>query len=148
MEAVAHKNYKRSATGRGGDISVREWARERGCGLRIARNHTGFIFKPNNEYWKQSRAKIIKGALPEGPRILECVNGRAKEVVVSELCEIAWVAYLGQITNIGSSRAQKLKKERSRECRDISVCEWVHEIGCSHGIARNRTGSIFRPNNE
>ena len=40
--------------------------------------------------------------------IFACTIARAKEVVVSELREIARVAYLGQITNIGSGRAGKL----------------------------------------
>ena len=35
--------------------------------------------------------------------VLACAIGRAKKVAVSESCEIAWIAYLGQITNIGSS---------------------------------------------
>ena len=30
--------------------------------------------------------------------------------------------------------------------RYISVCEWARECGCRLGIARNRTGSLFRPN--
>ena len=71
-----------------------------------------------------------------------------ESVAVSELCEIARVAYLGQITNIGSGRAWKLLKERCREGRDISVHDWAHEKGCRLRIARNQTGSIFRPNNE
>ena len=49
------------------DISVRDWSREKGCHLRIARNHTGSIFRANNEYWKWSCTKIIKGALQGGP---------------------------------------------------------------------------------
>ena len=73
-----------------------------------------------------------------------CVNGRANEVAVSESREIALVAYLGQITSIGSGRAVKLKKELSREGRDICV----REKGCRLRIVRNRTGSIFRLNNE
>ena len=40
--------------------------------------------------------------------ILARVIGRAKKVAVSESCEIARVAYLGQITTIGSDYAQKL----------------------------------------
>ena len=28
------------------------------------------------------------------------------------------------------------------------MCEWARECGCRLGIARNRTGSIFRPNNK
>ena len=56
----------------------------------------------------QSRTKIIKGALSGGGGILACVNGHANEVADSESREIARVAYLGQITNIGSGCAQKL----------------------------------------
>ena len=66
------------------------------------------IFRPNNEYWKRSRTKIIKGALPGGDGILACANGRANEVAVSESHEIATVAYLGQITSIANSPALKL----------------------------------------
>ena len=47
LEAVACKNYERSACERAGMLA---------CAIR-----------PNNEYWKQSCAKIIKGALPRGP---------------------------------------------------------------------------------
>ena len=59
--------------------------------------------------------------------ILACAIGHAKKVAVSESREIAPVAYLGQITNIGSGRVGKLCKKRSREGRDISVREvtWV-----------------------
>ena len=56
---------ERSSEGQG--ISVRDWARENGCRLKIAQNRTGSIFSPNNEYWKPSRVKIRKGALPGGP---------------------------------------------------------------------------------
>ena len=68
----------------------------------------GSLFRPNNEYWKPSRTKITKVALPIRDGIFVCVNGRANEVAVSESHEIARVAYLGEITNIGSGRAQKL----------------------------------------
>ena len=61
LEAVARENYKK-----GRDVIVSDWARENGCRLGIARNRTGSIFRPNNKYWIQSRAKIIKGELPEG----------------------------------------------------------------------------------
>ena len=63
---------------------------------------------PNNNYLKGLRAKIRKGALPVWDCILVCVNGRENEVAVSELREIAWLAYLGLITSIGSGRALKL----------------------------------------
>ena len=62
--------------------------------------------------------------------ILACVE----MVAVSELHEIAWLAYLGQIMNIGSSRARKLEK--------------LLENGCNLRITRNCTGRIFRPNNK
>ena len=39
-----------------------------------------------------------------------CVNGRANEVAVSESHEISWVAYLGQITSIGSGCPQYIIK--------------------------------------
>ena len=59
--------------------------------------------------------------------ILACPIGHAKKVAVAESCEIARVAYLGQIINIGSGRAQKLPKGRSREDRDISMRDWACE---------------------
>ena len=40
--------------------------------------------------------------------ILACAIGVAKEVAVSESLKIAWISYLGQITNIGSDRARKV----------------------------------------
>ena len=64
------------------------------------------------------------------------------------MSEIAWVAYLGHITNIGSGHAQKLLKELSRESRDISVRDKLLEGGRSLRIARNQLGSISRANNE
>ena len=85
---------------------------------------------------------------PEWTEILEWVIGCAKMVAVSESRGIALVAYLGQITNIGSGRVQKLLKESSRECRDISVRDWARENGGRLEILRNRMGSIFRPYNE
>ena len=54
------------------------------------------------------RAKIREGALPVWDSILVCVNGRENEVAVSELREIARLAYLGLITSIGRGRALKL----------------------------------------
>ena len=76
----------------GRHINVHDELLKKGCCLRIALNRTGSIFNPNNEYLKRSRAKIIKGALPGGTGILACMDGCAKEVAVSESCEIAWVA--------------------------------------------------------
>ena len=52
--------------------------------------------------------KIINGALSRGDGIVDCVKRRENEVAVSESREIARVAYLGQITCIGSGRARKL----------------------------------------
>ena len=92
----------------GRDISVHDKLLEKGCHLKITQNCTGSIFRLNNEYWKWSRAKIIKGALQGGAAILASANKRAKEVAVSESPEIARVAYLGEITNIGSGCARKL----------------------------------------
>ena len=59
-------------------------------------------------YWKRSRAKIINGALPGGDGVLACTNERVNEIVVTESREIARVAYLDQITSVGSGRARKL----------------------------------------
>ena len=67
---------------------------------------------------------------------------------LSELREIARVAYFGQITIIGSGRERKLLKVRSHGGRDINVHDCAGEKDCSLRIARNRMGSIFRPNNE
>ena len=41
-------------------------------------------------------------------RILACAIGREKKIAVSESYEIAWVAYIGQITNIDSGLTRKL----------------------------------------
>ena len=87
---------------------MRDLVREKDYRLRITRNRTSSVFQPNNEYWKRSHSKSMKGALPGGDRILACVNGRENEVAHSELREIAWLAYLGIITSIGSGRALKL----------------------------------------
>ena len=67
---------------------------------------------------------------------------------VSESQEVVRVAYLGQITNIGSGRVRKLLKDRSREGRDISMHNCAREKGSRHKITRNPKGSIFMPNNE
>ena len=88
--------------------------------------------------------KNFKRGTPRRTEIVAC----AKMVAVSESREIARVAYLGKIINIGSDRARKLEEESSREDRDISECDRARENGCRFRIARNRTGSIFRPNNE
>ena len=72
--------------------------------------------------------------------ILAC----AKKVAVSESREIACVAYLGQIMNIGSGRARNLIKECSRDCQDIGV----RDNGCRLKTARNRMGIICWPNNK
>ena len=49
-----------------------------------------------------------KGSSPWRAGILASSIARVKKVAVSESLEIARVAYVGQITNIGSGRAQKL----------------------------------------
>ena len=46
-----------------------------------------------------------KRSAPERAGILACAIARAKNFTISKLHEIAQVAYLGQITNIGSGRA-------------------------------------------
>ena len=46
----------------------------------------------------------FKRSVPGGSRILARAIARTKRVAVSELRKIARVAYLGQITIIGSSR--------------------------------------------
>ena len=89
-----------------------------------------------------------EGIVPERARIIWCAVARAKKVVLLESREIALVASLGQIMNIGSSHARKLQKERSREGRDISMHDKLLEKGCRLRVALNRTGSIFTPNNE
>ena len=58
------QKLKQERSQEGRDISVRG----KGCHLRIAQNRTCTIFRPNNEYWKQSRAKIINGVIPGGSR--------------------------------------------------------------------------------
>ena len=50
----------------------------------------------------------FKSSAPEGVEILACRIACAKEVDVSKLREITWVAYLGQITIIGGGRAREL----------------------------------------
>ena len=81
-----------------------DWARENGGPLRIARNRTGSIFRPNSKYKMRSRTKIIKKSPPGRAGILPC----AENVAVSKSREMAQVAYLGQITNIGSGCKEKL----------------------------------------
>ena len=115
MEAVARENCKRRDPGRGRDISERGGAREGGRRLLIARNQMGSIFRPNRGYWKWSRAKIVKGAIPGRDGILASADGRSREVAVSESREIERVAYLGQIKANESSRARELYKEGPQE---------------------------------
>ena len=74
----------------------------------------GSISRTNNEYWKRSRIKIIKGALPGVDGILASAIVRAKEFAFFESREITLVAYLGQLTTIGRGCAQKLEKECSQ----------------------------------
>ena len=66
-------------------------------------------------YWKWSVAKIINGAPSGGDGIIAYWNGHANEVAISESLEITLVAYLGQITCIGSGRARNLEMALSRE---------------------------------
>ena len=89
-----------------------------------------------------------KRSAPGKVEILACTIALVKKVAVSKSREIARVAYLGQITNIGSCCARKFEKERSQEEQDISVGDKLLEIDCRLRIARNRSGRIFRSNNE
>ena len=89
-----------------------------------------------------------KRSAPRRAEILACAISYSKQVAVSESCELARVAYLSQITNIGSGCARKLYKERSREGWDISVRVCTRENGCRFRISPNQTCSTFRPNNE
>ena len=86
---------------------MRDWAREKSCRLIIVQNGTGCTFRPNNEYSKWSRAKIIKGVITGGVGILAYAIGSAKRVAVLESHEIALVAYSSQITPVGSDRERK-----------------------------------------
>ena len=85
---------------------------------------------------------------PRGAEIFAVVIGRAKNVVLSEPCEIAQVAYFGQITNVGSGRARKLQKDRSRDGWDFSVHDCACEKGRRLRIEQNCTGPVFRPIND
>ena len=105
MEAVARKNYIRSAPG---------WAEILACAIshlksvaisEIARNHTGSTFSPKKKIIEVLVCENCKRNALGWAGIIACTIGRAKEAAVSELREIAGVAYLGQITNIGSGRA-------------------------------------------
>ena len=49
--------------------------------------------------------------------ILACAIAQAKNVASSESREIARVAYLGQITNIGSGRTRKFKGSASERAK-------------------------------
>ena len=51
-----------------------------------------------------------KRSAPGKARILACVINYSKKVAVSKSREITRVAYLGQITNIRSGRAQNYKR--------------------------------------
>ena len=62
-------------------------------------------------------------------------NARAKKVVVLELHEIALIASLDQINNIGSNRARKFKKECTWEQRQIEEHERSREKGSCLRIA-------------
>ena len=89
-----------------------------------------------------------KGCAPRRNGILPCAIGRAKKVAVSESREITWVAYLGQITNIGSSRARNYKSRAPRRAGILVCASGRAKKGCCLKIARNCTGSIFTRNNE
>ena len=78
---------------------MREWVR------KIAR--ISYLGQIKNIEKVVTRVNYKRSA-PARVGILACSIGRAKEVAVSESHEIARVAYLGQITSIGRSRAQKL----------------------------------------
>ena len=49
-----------------------------------------------------------KRSAPERVGILACARSYRKKVAVSDSREIARIAYLGKITNIGSSHTRKL----------------------------------------
>ena len=89
-------------------------ARARACQkfdrLRIARNRTGTTIRPNDEAGKRLCVKISTGELLGGPGKL---GSRDKYLTLTESREIAWVPQLGQMTKIGSERAQKLQPVRS-----------------------------------
>ena len=89
-----------------------------------------------------------KKSAPWRARILACAIARTKMDAVSESREMALIALIGQIMNIGSGRARKFQMERSRDGLKISMRDKLLEKGCSIKITRDRTGSIFRPNNE
>ena len=63
-------------------------------------------------------------------RILASAIGCAKKLAVSESRESARGAYFGKITNIGSGRTRKLKKELSQADQDISVRDGACENYC------------------
>ena len=67
LEQITSIRCGRARSWEGLDISMHDGARDNCCHVRIARNCTGSIYRPNNEYWKLLRAKIIKEALPGGP---------------------------------------------------------------------------------
>ena len=90
----------------------------------------------------------FKRSSPGRAGILACVISYSKNDAVSESSEIARLAYLCQITNIGSGCARKLLKERTREGWDISMRDWAFEKVSRHKITRNYTRSIFRLNNQ
>ena len=105
MELVAHENCKRKDPGRGRVISERGCAREWDCGLVIARNRMGSIFRPTKGYWKWSREKIAGGAISRGYGLLSSMDERANVIAVSESREFVRGAYLVQIEVIVRGRA-------------------------------------------
>ena len=76
---------------------------------------------------------------PRKARILACTINNLKKVAVSESREIARVACLGQITNIGSDRVQNYKRSTSGRAR-ILICAMRYSkkvaVSESHKIAR------------
>ena len=61
------ENYKRSAAGRAGILACVISYTKNVAVSELRQNCKGSIFRPNNEYKKRSRAKVIKIALPGGP---------------------------------------------------------------------------------
>ena len=72
----------------------------------------------------------LERSAPRRAGILACAIGHAKIVAVSELREIALVASLCQITNIGSGHARNYKRS-APERFGILACT----IGCAKKVA-------------
>ena len=67
IESSRARKLFKECSRKGSEISMHDWAREKGCHLRITRNRTSSIFRPYNKNWKRLRSKIIKGAPSGGP---------------------------------------------------------------------------------